>query len=242
MGGAGYAMDRKSYEAIERANNELFDSLRSDGERFMDKCCEALDVRTGIPEVDNLLPYCDGAGAEFVVAARNHFLRALLYASDEPDDAAAAARERQKKADAAAVSLRSAAHVLGELDNAALGALLDFVAESVELNAATCTLQAHGLSRGDKPLLFLIPSPHRRSADYDGARGPTSGRANVLRMVAQSLKPDTPPSLLARLLSDVLGIETTIPHVYQSLKLQHKPAPDTGGDSPARLEDFWAKP
>ena len=240
-------MDLRS---IDEAQSRLTDALATNGPEFHAEIERAHAIKTTIPSVDNLLPYCSGEREQHVLA-RAVFLGSLLSASVEPVEPDG--RRRQREADAAADHLLDAAGLLDGLDNGMLGDLLRMLTEAVRTNAATCELRpvklsdvtiglpevVSGVHQRQGKMLFCVPRPLRLSETFTSSRGRESRRANVLRMVTQKLRDDAPASAIARLLRDVLDIPCSEADVGQALRQQ--PAPGTDDNDLGNVMQNWAR-
>ena len=225
------------------------DALATNGPEFHAEIERARGIKTTIPAVDNLLPYCSGEGQHHIWA-RTAFLGTLLRASDEPGQPDG--RRRQRDADAAADHLLDAAQLLDRLDNGMLGELLRMLTEAVRTNAATCELRpvklsdvkiglpevVSGVPQREGKMLFCVPRPLRLSESFTSSRGRESRRANVLRMIAQKLRDDAPGSGIATVMRDVLGIECSESDVVDALG-KRAPRGETPGADLAEAMNAW---
>lgn len=247
--------DQDLRAAIEAAQSSLMDALAINGPEFFIAIEEAHNVRTGIASVDALLPYCSGDGPQHILK-RVTFLSSILRLAEEPKDAPDG-RQRQREAGQAGDHILEAAKLLQGLENGALADLLTQLADTVQAHAATCKIAPQKLSevRYGNPALFTsraghmldcMPVPWRLSERFTGERGRESRRANIIRLIAQSLTAAAPLSAIARLVTEVVGAPCTHADVGQALgrDSEQDNAADLEPDNKADidLQSVWGKP
>ncbi len=226
---------------IDDAQRQLVDALATNGPEFFTAIERAHHIKTGIDAVDALLPYCTHE-REGHILARAAFLGCVLQAAAEPDKPDG--RRRKQSAQDAAKNLTAAADLLDGIDNHSLADLLRMLTEVVESNAATCEICPEtlsdvtiglpegisGISQRKAKMLMCIPYPRRLSESFTASRGRESARANKIRLIVQKLRGDAPPSAIARLLHDVLGIACSEADIVDALKLRADASDSPGAD------------
>lgn len=214
-------------DAIRRTHDDLMLCLYSG---------KPADAKTGIPEVDALLPYVEDDSA----TGRGHFLAGVLEASLEPPNAGEI-RGRQSMADKATQCLVEAAQLLKALDNASTSVALEELARVVKALSATerlhVVIDSNGIAPGMRAL--VTHQPTHRSTLQAGGRGKASHRANVIRRLARPLTPTAPLSAIARLVTAATGLECSHADVGQAIGRQQS-AGDESTDF--GLQSAWGKP
>jgi len=193
----------------------------------------ALNAVTGIPAIDALLPHVDAKDPPGTIEMRWFFLQRVQHAMLEPTGAHSG-RGRKGDADAAGKHLRDAAKSLRELGSDGLALALEQLADLVAARAHVSVINVSQLSsREIVPGTRLLAghAPHQLSAYYTSRRGRTSHRAELIRFVCWHLQATTPPTLVAALLSDVLGIKCKHDDVQQARGRQAQSIRDSRASS-----------
>jgi len=208
----------ETIQAIERLRKLLLPALCCAPPQDMQvRYRSAHDAITGIPAIDDLLPQVDAEDAREVIEARLCFLDHVQQAIQEPTGASG--RGRKKKADAAGNDLRDAAQSLRELGSEGLALVLEQLAGLVAARAHVSIIDVTHLSSSEiVPGTRLLAEhlPRQLSAYFSSKRGTGSRRAELIRFVCQRLQSTAPPTLVAALLIDVLGIECRHDDVQQA--------------------------
>jgi hypothetical protein len=226
-------MDDETRAALERAKMALMKlvyimPIGADQTTIDDLTAAA---RTSVPAIDELLPYATTDDPQETVQVRYFFLDRILQAANEPleEESGRATIEkksrrvkrvtRRDQAADAAECLRKAATLLSDLDNRPLANTLEQLAGIVQQRASTSRISAVMNTEGIVPGMFVRPAYQMRhgSSALSGAGGATSRRADIIRFVCRFLSDDAPNVKIARLITEVLGIECAPDNVKSAL-------------------------
>jgi len=177
----------------------------------------ALQAKSGLPAIDDLLPHVDAGDDREVIEVRLFFLGHVQQAMQEPTGASG--RGRKEKAAAAGKNLDAAAQSLRELGSDGLAQALDQLAALVAARAHVSVIDVSQLSSREVvpgTRLLAWHTPHQLSAYFSSKHGTGKHRAELIRFVSQRLRASTPPTLIAALLRDVMGMPCTHADVQQA--------------------------